>query len=70
MTVAVDHADVYLASGGMSLALVTPVTAEARAWIEENVSDERTWFGHALVCEHRYLEDLITGMEESGLRVR
>ena len=42
-----DVTDVYVASGGMTLALVTPETEAAREWIREHVTGEQSWFGRA-----------------------
>jgi hypothetical protein len=33
------------------------------------VSGETTWFGRALVVEHRYIENLLVGMQEAGFRI-
>lgn len=47
--------------------LVKPLTETARDWIRENVVDRTTWFGRALAVEHRFLMDLLDGMEADGL---
>jgi len=56
-------------SGGGTIFLVRPLTDAAREWIEENVSNESQWFGQSLAVEHRYVGDLITGMQADGLTV-
>jgi hypothetical protein len=48
--------------------LVRPVSSFTREWIRENVSEESTWFGNALVVEHRYIGDLVAGMKQRGWR--
>ena len=52
-----------------SISLLVPLTTEASAWIEDRVSEDRTYFGLALVIEHRYLADLVHGIEAEGLKV-
>lgn len=52
-----------------SIVLVRPVTADASAWIDENVSDEAQWFAGALVVEPRYVAHLLDGMAAAGLTV-
>ncbi len=53
-----------------SLFKVVPLTDEARAWVDDNVSEEGfqpDW--PVLYVEHRYLDDLIEGIEGAGLTV-
>ncbi len=52
-----------------SISLLVPLTDAASAWIEDRVSEDRTYFGPALVIEHRYLADLVHGIEAEGLKV-
>ncbi len=51
----------------LSLFLLWPLTDRAGVWIEENVSEDRLWFGTALVVEPRYVTTLIEGMTLDGL---
>jgi len=50
-----------------SIYLLTPITPEAKEWIEENVSEDSQWLGNGLAVESRYLSDLVSGMSEDGL---
>mgnify|MGYP004456135767 CR=1 FL=1 len=50
-----------------SIYLLTPITPEAKEWIEENVSEDSQWLGNGLAVEPRYLSDLVSGMSEDGL---
>jgi hypothetical protein len=52
-----------------SLFLFLPLTEQASAWIEDNVSKDATYFGDALVVEHRYARGLAQGMLDDGLVV-
>lgn len=47
-----------------SIALVRPLTADARTWLEEHTDGQ--WFGGALVVEPRYLDGLVAGLIEEG----
>jgi hypothetical protein len=62
-------ADVLIENHG-SVALFTPVAAEAHQWVEENVHVE-PWqcLGASIACEPRCLEQLVEGMQEDGLVV-
>ncbi len=51
-----------------TIALVTPVTGVAIAWIEEHVPDP-IWVSGSFACEPRYLGELCVGMIEAGLRL-
>ena len=53
-----------------TIGLLYPVTADARAWIEEHISSDAQWFGHALVIEWRYVDPIIEGITDNGLEVR
>lgn len=47
--------------------LFTPLTQAAKDWIAENIPDDATYFGPALVVEHRYAADIAQGMLAAGL---
>jgi hypothetical protein len=47
-------ADFLLEDDG-SLCLLTPRNESARRWLCANTSEERTWFGHSVVVEPRFL---------------
>ena len=44
-------------------------TRRAAGWVKDHVSDDRQYFGNALAVEHRFIEDIVRGMGEDGLRV-
>ena len=50
-----------------TLFLFCPLTARAKAWIDEHVDQEGHWFGAALIVEHRYALGLAQGMKDAGL---
>lgn len=60
-------ADFRVTNGG-SMFLVHPLTQECRDWLDENVQAESwQWLGNALAVEHRFIEDLVEGMQNDGL---
>jgi hypothetical protein len=60
--------DVLVSDEG-TLFLFFPLTPRARQWIDANVQSDATWFGNALVVEHRYAWSLGQGMKDAGLRL-
>jgi hypothetical protein len=68
MTAAEERRDVDLARH-CSIDLLTPLTAEAQAWIDANIPDDALWFGGALAVEPRYIVDIVRGMIAGGLSV-
>jgi hypothetical protein len=64
------QADVHV-SGGGTMYLVTPLSDEAKAWVEENVPlEDWQWLGSGFGVEHRYIGNLVEGMREAGLVVQ
>lgn len=55
-----DHGSIYLFHLN---------TEAARTWVNEHVSEERTYFGAALAVEARYAPDLAQGMVDDDLVV-
>lgn len=46
----------------------TPLTPDAKAWIDDNViSEAHNWMGSTLYVEHRYANDLIDGLSAEGM---
>lgn len=56
-----------------SLFLLRPLTSAAREWMQDHlpVDDPETQFcGDAIVIEHRFISEIISGVQRDGLRVR
>jgi hypothetical protein len=54
-----------------SVFLLRPISPVGRTWLEENVIGQETQlFGNAVVCEPRYLADIVFGARGEGLVVR
>lgn len=60
--------DFLLVDNG-SVVLLTPLSKAAKQWIEENISDDSTWFGRSLAIEPRYVDDILNGITNSNLEV-
>lgn len=46
-----------------SIALLTPITVEAREWCDEHIpGDALMWGRSSIVVEPRYLQDILAGM--------
>jgi len=61
-------ADVCI-SGGGSVYLFALLTPDARAWVEDSVSDDCQMLGCGLAVEHRYAAALAAGMVADGLAI-
>jgi len=54
-----------------SIFLLRPVSSAGQSWLQENVIGEETQiFGNAVVCEPRYVADIVFGARGEGLVVR
>jgi hypothetical protein len=53
-----------------SIFLLDPGTDLGRDWIAAHIPADATWFGGAVVVEHRYIRDIVIGAVTDGLRVR
>jgi hypothetical protein len=51
-------------------AVVTPMDAGSRAWLDEHVVGEITRWAGGIVVEHEYLDGLLCGMVEDGIELR
>lgn len=56
-------------SGSGTIYLFHLLTDAARAWVDENVSEDRQMLGRGLAVEHRYAAALAAGMQEDGLTI-
>ena len=48
--------------------LFTPLTPAALQFLSKHIQDDAQYFGDSLVVEHRYVEDLLLGLTEQGLK--
>ena len=54
---------------GSSLYLLEPRSEAAQDWTDEHLPDDAMTFGPAIVVEHRYIEDIVSGIQADGLTV-
>ena len=59
----------FTVSNQGSIFLVTPLNDTARDWLEENISEDSQYLGRALAVEHRYIENLLQGLQNEGFNV-
>jgi hypothetical protein len=52
-----------------SIFLLRPHTQSANDWIGEHIPDDAQFFGNAVVVEHRYIADIVAGIQSDGLEV-
>lgn len=50
--------------------LLRPHTPAAIEWVEQHIPDEHQEFAGAIVVEHRYIADIVLGIQEDGLVVQ
>lgn len=51
------------------LFLVIPFTDQGREWLDEHIAEDAQWWCGGVVVEPRYVEDIVVGAEDAGLRV-
>jgi hypothetical protein len=49
--------------------LLRPLTPAAESWIDEHIAEDAQYFGNAIVVEHRYIADIVQGIQNDGLAV-
>jgi hypothetical protein len=52
-----------------SIYLLRPLTEAASGWIGEHIPADAQVFGEAVVVEHRYIGDIVKGIQGDGLKV-
>jgi hypothetical protein len=50
-----------------SIWLFTPQSPNALSFLAEFISEDAIYWGPSLVCEHRYVYDLLVGLRHHGL---
>jgi len=54
-----------------SIFLLRPASPVGQAWLQENaISEDTQLFGNAVVCEPRYVAEIVFGARGEGLVVR
>lgn len=60
----------FRVSGGGSLYILSPLTEAARDWVAEHIGDDAQTFGGGIAVEHRYIGDIVDGIQCDGLTVQ
>ena len=71
LAVTTDRPDIRVENYG-SIVLLRPATTAGRAWLEANCdrSGYQPFSGGTLLCEPRYVANIVAGAREAGLEVR
>jgi hypothetical protein len=56
-----DHGTIFL---------LQPHTDAAVDWVNAYLPEDATWFGPSVAVEHRYIRDIVAGIQADGLRVK
>ena len=77
-----SHSDSFVASGSSptldflcenhgSIFLLRPLTSSATSWIEEHIGQDNGYqpYFPTVVVEHRYIADIVAGIQGDGLAV-
>ena len=59
----------FTVSGGGTLYLLRPNTEAAKEWVADHIPDDAQRLGQAIAVEHRYIDDIVTGIQGDGLGV-
>jgi hypothetical protein len=63
------NADVHIEREG-GIFMVRPLSRKAKVWVKENVPLKSwQWLGGAFSVDQHYIENLVHGMKEAGLRL-
>jgi len=49
--------------------LLHATSKAAKAWTKKHISENATKLGDAIAVEHRYIEDIVSAMLDSGFKV-
>lgn len=60
--------DFYFINGG-SVGLLRPITAAAKAWVDDHVCLDEWQSARSVAIEHRYVVDILQGIANDGLVV-
>ena len=53
-----------------SLFLLFPLTDFAQSWVQDHLPEDHMTFGNAVVVEHRYISNIVRGIQNDGLAVQ
>jgi hypothetical protein len=50
--------------------LLRPLTPAGFDWVEEHIPEDAQRLGNAVAVEHRYISDIVAGIQDDGLAVQ
>lgn len=56
----------FLVSNQGTIYILSPFTPAAEAWLAENIGDDAQTWGRGIVVEHRYIGDIVEGIQADG----
>lgn len=59
----------FTVSGGGTLYILKPNTDEAKTWIDAHIPEDAQRWGGGVAVEHRYINDIVVGIQSDGLTV-
>ena len=48
--------------------LIVPLNEGCENWLKENIAEGGIWVGSSIAVEHRFIEDIINGLSQHGLK--
>lgn len=60
----------FLLSNHGSIVLLESQSDAAVAWVDDHLPSDHMLFGAAVVIEHRYIADIVAGIQRDGLVLR
>ncbi len=60
--------DFMLQNSG-SISVLTPLTQQAAKWIDDHIDPNAQSWGGGVVIEHRYVDDIVDGIERDGFSI-
>lgn len=62
----------FIVEGGGTVYLLRPLSDAGRAWVDEHIGQDNGFqpYWPTVVVEHRYVADIVAGIQRDGLAVR
>jgi hypothetical protein len=60
----------FTVAGGGTLYILRPNTDQAKAWVEEHIESDAQKWGGGVCVEHRYIGDIVNGIQAEGMTVQ
>jgi hypothetical protein len=60
----------FLVENHGTIFLLQPLTPAANSWVADHLPEDRLRFAGAVVVEHRFIRDIVTGILGDGLVVQ